>query len=400
VRFRQGGLDEFMYLAIHLFPRTEGGTTMQPEKDNDQLLAQKREEFRNYLATIEYPSLGDWILDGAGALIQRLTGGQRVPAWFSGLSIALVTLALSFLTSLLLDESYPARRAMIIWELWGCACAFYLLVGFRDNRHRIWITIRESTIDALLSTQGLDALQQWVAASYSLKRQVVFSLLLALFWDPLMLCFFSVKLGGFIGVGAIILCTINTLIMSNGLYWGIAFFRLPPILGQQHYKVYAFDPSSTDFVQKTSDTFEALSFLASIFAALFSLNFIPSQGSALLVRIISIFWLLTMWGVVGGIFLGAQFQLGKIIGRAKQETLRDIQARVEALYAGMENPDRDTLATIEKLMELHGRVKATKNWAVSFHEGLRFLNSLLLPLLGFILANIDLVAGFLGGLFD
>jgi len=96
----------------------------------------------------------------------------------------------------------------------------------------------------------------------------------------------------------------------------------------------------------------------------------------------------------------AQFQLGKIIGRAKQETLSGIQVQVEALYAGMKNPDRDTLATIEKLMELHDRVKATNNWPVSFREGLRFLNTLLIPLLGFILANIDLVARFLRGLFD
>ena len=80
--------------------------------------------------------------------------------------------------------------------------------------------------------------------------------------------------------------------------------------------------------------------------------------------------------------------------------MRGIQARVEALYAGMENPDRDTLATIKELMELHDRVKATNNWAISFREGLRFLNTLLLPLLGFILANIDLVAKFLRGLFD
>ena len=89
---------------------------MQSEKDSDQLLVQKREEFRNFLAEIEHLSLSEWILDGAGALIQRLTGGQRVPVWFSGLSIALATLALSFLTSLLLDESSPARRAMIILE--------------------------------------------------------------------------------------------------------------------------------------------------------------------------------------------------------------------------------------------------------------------------------------------
>jgi len=225
---------------------------MQPEKDGDQLLAQKREEFRNYVATIEHPSLSEWILDGAGALIQRLTGGQRVPAWFSGLSIALATLALSFLTSLLLGESYPARQAMIIWELSGCACAFFIMMAVRDGTHKVLTTFQESTIDALLSVRGLAALQQWAATSCSLKRQVVFNLLWTLFWIPLMVCFYSVKLGGFIGVGATILTTINALLRLNAIYWAIAFLRLPPILGQHHYKVYAFDPSSSAFVQRLS----------------------------------------------------------------------------------------------------------------------------------------------------
>ena len=213
-------------------------------------------------------------------------------------------------------------------------------------------------------------------------------------------CFLSVKLGGFIGVGATILMIINLFLMTNMLYWVIPYLRLPPILGQQHYQVYAFDPSSSDFVQRLSDTFEMVTFLSSVVFAFFSLCFIPSRGDVPFARIWSIFWLLVSWGLIGGFFLGAQVQLGKIIGRAKQETLRGIQARVEALYAGMENPDRDTLATIEKLMELHDRVKATNNWAVSFHESLRFLNTLLIPLLGFILANMDLVGQFLRGLFD
>jgi hypothetical protein len=373
---------------------------MQPEKDSDQLLAQKREEFRNYLATIEHPSLSEWILDGAGALIQRLTRGQRVPAWFSGLSIALATLALSFLTSLLLGESYPARRAMIIWEFWGCACAFGVMLFVRYALRKTLTTFQESTIDALLSIQGLDALQQWVAASCNLKRQVVFSLLCALSTIPVWVCFFSVTLGGFLGVGATILTSINTFLVVNILHWGIVSLRLWPILGQQHYQVYAFDPSSSDCVQRLSNTFESMAFSGSIVAALVSFWVIPSRGAAPFARVWSILWLLVSWGLLSGFFLSAQFQLGKIISRAKQGTLSGIQARVEALYAGMENSDRDTLATIKELMELHGRVKATNNWAISFHEGLRFLNTLLIPLLGFILANIDLVGRFLRGLFD
>ena len=111
-------------------------------------------------------------------------------------------------------------------------------------------------------------------------------------------------------MGATILTTINTVILTNTIYWAIAALRLPPILGQQHYKVYTFDPSSSDFIQHLSDTFEAVAFLGSISVALFSWAFIPSRGSVQFARIWSIFWLLVSWGLMGGLFLGAQFQLG------------------------------------------------------------------------------------------
>ena len=40
-------------------------------------------------------------------------------------------------------------------------------------------------------------------------------------------------------------------------------------------------------------------------------------------------------------------------------------------------------------MDFHDRIKATRNSALDLRAGLNFLNSLLLPLLAFLLANLD-----------
>jgi hypothetical protein len=46
---------------------------------------------------------------------------------------------------------------------------------------------------------------------------------------------------------------------------------------------------------------------------------------------------------------------------------------------------------MNRLMDLHDRIKATRSSALDLRAGLAFLNSLLLPLIAFLLANLDRV---------
>jgi hypothetical protein len=50
---------------------------------------------------------------------------------------------------------------------------------------------------------------------------------------------------------------------------------------------------------------------------------------------------------------------------------------------------------IKRLMDYHDRVKGTRDSALDFRTYLSFINSLLLPLLAFILGNLDLVLNLL-----
>ncbi len=47
-------------------------------------------------------------------------------------------------------------------------------------------------------------------------------------------------------------------------------------------------------------------------------------------------------------------------------------------------------------MDYHDRVKATRNSVLNLRAGLNFLNSLLIPLLAFILANLEKVLDLFG----
>jgi len=83
--------------------------------------------------------------------------------------------------------------------------------------------------------------------------------------------------------------------------------------------------------------------------------------------------------------------LSSIIRRAKWKTLNEIQVKVEKLQAVENFEDKETMEAINRLMDYHDRVKATRNSALDFGTYLNFINSLLLPLLAFILGNLDLV---------
>jgi len=95
------------------------------------------------------------------------------------------------------------------------------------------------------------------------------------------------------------------------------------------------------------------------------------------------------WGLITIVFLSNQYVLAKIITRAKWKTLNEIQAQIKRLRGQEDIPSEKTLEHLGQLMDYHNRIKATRNSALDLRAGLNFLNSLLLPLLAFVLANLD-----------
>ena len=93
-------------------------------------------------------------------------------------------------------------------------------------------------------------------------------------------------------------------------------------------------------------------------------------------------------------YISTQHILVKIISRAKWKTLNAIQAEIEEVQAQVKITDKETMDVINRLIDYHNRIKAARNSALDLRGGLNFLNSLLLPLVAFMLANLDKVIAF------
>ncbi|MCP4366909.1 MAG: hypothetical protein GY797_02160, partial [Deltaproteobacteria bacterium] len=92
---------------------------------DDTDLLEKREEVKRQLAASEYKILADILLDRIGHLIQKFSRSPKPRSfWYNALVMALITLLIGFLTSILLGEFYSLRREMILFEISMVGVAF------------------------------------------------------------------------------------------------------------------------------------------------------------------------------------------------------------------------------------------------------------------------------------
>jgi hypothetical protein len=160
-------------------------------------------------------------------------------------------------------------------------------------------------------------------------------------------------------------------------------------LSRYQFKLNPVNPSSSEVIDRLSDTLNSFVYIAAVLLALATL-FLFLFGLGNISNIILA--VLAGWGPLIALFLTNQYALSKIITRAKWKKLNEIQAKIESLEAGEDIPSEKTLAHMTKLLDYYDRIKTTPNSALNLRAGLSFLNSLLLPLLAFILGNLEQIA--------
>lgn len=361
---------------------------------DDTALIEKREELKRQLAAGEYKPPVNVVLDGTGRLIQKLTRNpEPIPFWYSAVVIALVILLISLLTSILLGENYETmprffRIQDILFAISTVGLILAASIVGKIYGDVFFTTWRDHLLDAIESVADLADLQRWLAAFCSVKKFFFFSLafgVLSGFYGSVLV---STLRGGFVGFGLTILVVMASFLGGAFLYYLFLFLALPARLSRYQFKLYAADPSSSEVIDHLSDMLSNWVYIVAVVLAIFTL-LLALYG--LLTLAIIIIFVPLFWGPLAAFFVINQYALAKIITRAKWKKLNEIQAKIETLEAQEEIPSEKTLAHLTKLMDYHDRIKATRNSALDLRAGLNFLNSLLLPLLAFLLANLGKV---------
>jgi len=165
--------------------------------------------------------------------------------------------------------------------------------------------------------------------------------------------------------------------------------------GLRQYDVHLFsaDPSSSELISRLSGE---LGFFIYIVAFSGTIGALLSALAGELLQIFGVAQVLGVWLPLIAIFSLNQTSLSSLVRRAKWKTLNEIQAKVEKLQAAENFEAKETMDAINRLLDYHERVNRTRVSALDFRTYLSFINSLLLPLLAFILGNLDLVLKLFG----
>jgi hypothetical protein len=281
---------------------------------------------------------------------------------------------------------------MILLAIWGVFMGALVLIQATLGTRLLLTTLQESTVEAMTSLVNLEKLQHWLLTTFDLKKQFMTSLIIGLMAGLSTPFFWGTIRGDFPGFGPI--TGVALIGFQAGMGWYFIFPLLTWISQAGHYqlKLYEADPSNSEVIDRLSDVTSGLVFIGAILGAIFTLGLIYFR---LLNVIISIpFLVLGTWGPLGVIFIASQYALARIISRSKWKTLNEIQAQVEELKTKSSLVDKETMEAMTRLMDYHDRVRATRNSALDLRSGLSFLNSLLLPLIAFILANLDNLIAF------
>jgi hypothetical protein len=365
-----------------------------------------------------YRSLPEYILDGVGAALQRMFSPAKArmrasflpfdPAsqededfpsyWLNGVVIALFTLLIGWLISTIQGISLSRDETYLI--LWSAGTGSLSLIANKVNIRAFLKTFRESLLDKMTRDNDMQNFGNWMEENFGLRKPLVSGMVAG----PLLAWFlYSSWLenhhAAVFQVSVFVVLLLSSIQSVWVAYYLLPFYiAFPSRLNRYQFDLYTPDPSSSEVVGRLSRLltfilYVTLGFIIQLTVGLTLLGVLTEQ-TPVAGFVFSIF----VWAPTVILYAAGQFHLSDLIARAKWRMLNEVQTKIEALYSEEGIPSKDNLERLAKLMDYHDRIKTTPNSALNFRSSLNFLNSLLLPVLAFVIANLDKVLALIGNL--
>lgn len=338
------------------------------------------------LANGSYDTLLDEILQWISISMGRSLGGRSLPRWISLLLFFLLLVLTATGLSLALREMSPLRTRMLFVELPGAALMYVSGLMIMDYIDHFRGMLRDTLIAAMLDEDDLQDLERWLHSVSNRQAHFGFGLLVMLGLGAYSVTVLSEGAGGWISYGSAFLVLAFDFGIGLVLYLFIHLVTFAFKAGVYHLDLYEPDPTSSATYLKLSSTLNGLLYRVATICAGITLLY---ALTGLLTQPVLITLLLLAWSPVVVLFLLVQNSLSRIVREARGRALAQVQGRIELLKGADQALSPDTLTHIIKLMDYHDRIKATRSSALDLSAGLSFLNSMLLPLIAFVVGNLN-----------
>ena len=363
----------------------------------DTLLIEKREDLKRRLAAGEYKTLVDVFLEWFERLLRKITRRSKpLPMWLItitlSLSLTLVIFAIVYIagdTAILLILTKASGGLGILTLFSESVIAIAIAIAMNQYIRKIFALWRDEALDATESMASLDDFEDWLKKACNWRLHLLVTIIAVIILTPIGISLIKTQWGISVGYGSILSLFIFSMFLYALIYLFLMTILLSARLRRYELKLFAADPSSSKLISRLSSELGQVIYIVAVYAiiGLISIGFVFGVVDLYVV----IAQLLLGWLPIIALFILIQTSLSSIIRRAKWKTLNEIQSQVEELRATNNLKDKETMEAINRLMDFHDRVKATRNSAIDSRTILNFINSLLLPLLAFLLGNLDKV---------
>jgi hypothetical protein len=284
-----------------------------------------------------------------------------------------------------LGELNNIPQQVVLFVFSGIVSAFVSLVIFKFYIDYVRTKLVNDIVDAMIGEDNLVDLQHWFEWVCNIKLHFLFCLVYGLVLGIYTANQLSDLYKGFIGYGPSVITCLVAFIWGIPMYFLFVFLALPIRLSRFDYQLYKADPRDS----------EVIAHLSSLFIGSVYLYAIVATGSTFYLAKVSLFSstiiisLLVAWLPIASLFFISQFALRKIITRRKWMTLKEIQDRIDQIQSQENLAEQETMDKINRLMDYHDRVRRSKDSTLDIRSGLDFLNSLLLPVVGSVLGDLN-----------
>ncbi len=359
--------------------------------DDISALASKWEMIREKMK--RYRSLPEYVLD-SGTAVSRLLGSRTgfetgVPTyWINGLVIALFTFVIGWGVSMGFDGGLDKKETPLL--LWAGVTGALALVANKVNVRLFLETFRNAPLEKIKSLQDMDDLENWLERNFGLMKPFVSGILFGPMLGFVLYSSWRQVSGMDFQIGPFVTITLASIQAVWVVWYFYPFYvSFPARISHYHYDLYTTDPGSSEVVWQLSQLLTSILYITIAYIVYLTLGLayfdvlsfdVASVDTALLFS-------LFVWAPTVILYATGQQHISGLIARAKWRILNEIQNKIEILYAEQEIPDKATVERLQQLMDYHDRIKATPNSALNFRASLNFLNSLLLPVIAFVIAN-------------
>ncbi|NTW45292.1 MAG: hypothetical protein HGB14_12905 [Anaerolineaceae bacterium] len=327
---------------------------------------------------------------------------RPLPWWVSVVVVALASQIPTLLMTVSFDETQRWRDFHLGFLWMG-----YILLGLsailiaRIGVVYLFRNVNSYVVDKIQRLEDLQDLEKvlkyvWLrerSRKYVMFFTLAFSVLWSISFSNIYADYLGVSFFEF-GYGLIVGAIVFGILAAPALFMEAWFFIFILHVGSYKFQLNETAPVYSEVVQRFSRTTTNLLYSFALFIAFstYAVSFDPASGefnvrAVLLVAIIG-------WVPTTIYFMGSQVSINRIITSAKWDALNRIQNEIGKLHNG-DIVDKDTVETINRLMEYHTRIRTTPNSTLGFSTGLNFVNQLALPFIGLLLTNLDKVRDFL-----